>query len=96
LAWSITGVKEKPFTLDRCATPLVKNFSPKKHMSVGQPPEQTPGQGTAWKLQDQDIKTTRLTRRTLPLLSLDILFLGAGGVLRGLPAKPANKRSDAR
>jgi hypothetical protein len=96
LAWSIRGVKEKPFNLDRCASPLLKKLSPKNHMSDGQPPEQTPGEGIAWKLQDQDIKTTRLTRRTLPLLSLDILFLGAGGVLRGLPAKPANKQSDAR
>jgi hypothetical protein len=65
-------------------------------MSDGQPPEQAPGQGTAWKLQDQDIKTTRLTRRMLPLLSLDIVFLEAGGVLRGLPAKPPTRRSDAR
>ena len=65
-------------------------------MSDEQPPEQTPGQSTAWKLQDHDIKTTRLTRRMLPLLSLDIVFLGGGGALRGLPAKPANRRSDAR
>jgi hypothetical protein len=65
-------------------------------MSDGQPPEQLPGQGTALKLQDEDIKTTRLTRRMLSLLTLDVLFLRAGGALLGLPAKPANKRSDAR
>jgi hypothetical protein len=65
-------------------------------MNDGQPPEQTPGQGIGLKLQDADIKTTRLTQRMLCLLSLDVLFLRAGGALLGLPAKPANKRSDAR
>jgi hypothetical protein len=97
LAWSITGVKEKPFSLDRCPAPLIRKFRRKKNrMSDGQPSEQTPGQGIALKLQDNDIKTTRVTRRTLCLFSLDAVFLGAGGALLGLPAKPAVKRSDAR
>ena len=65
-------------------------------MSGGQPPEQPPGHGTALKLQDEDIKTTRLTSRMLSLLTLDVRFLRAGGALLGLPAKPAAKRSDAR
>jgi hypothetical protein len=65
-------------------------------MSDAQRSEPTPGQETAWKLHDQDIKTTRVARRALAFFSHEVVFLRAGGALLGMPAKPANKRSDAR
>jgi|GEM_PF-5061045 len=65
-------------------------------MSEAQRSEQIPGRGNAWKLHDQDIKTTRVSRRALAFFSHEVVFLRAGGALLGLPAKPANKRSDAR